>query len=123
MRKSRNRIVLIAAFLLGLPVIAYLGYGFLWLPVKYRYIVWRVESARTAVQEQTAFKLAANYGRVWEVNRLSLAEAVENSRRLSVDWLLRLEFLDSSPFGGGAYCAYRTVIDTNNLRILYEKHY
>ena len=120
---SRKKILITTALLLWLPILGILGHAFLWLPMRYRYIIRRVETARTAEQERAAFKLAADRGRVWEVDRLQPNEAAADGRRLSGAWLLRLEWLDSSPFDGGAYRAYRAVIDTNNLRILYEKKY
>jgi hypothetical protein len=120
---SRKQILIITAILLWLPILGILGHSYLWLPTKYRYLIRRVETAQTAEQEQSAFKLAADWGRVWEVSRLQSNAEAPDGRHLSGNWLLRLEWLDSSPFGGGAYCAYRAVIDTNNLKILYEKKY
>jgi hypothetical protein len=109
--------------LVWLPILALLGHSYLWLPLKYRYIISRVENAQTADQEKAAFKLAADWGRVWEVDRLTSSDAAADGRPLSGDWLLRIEWLDSSPFRGEAYRAYRSVIDTNNLRILWGKAY
>jgi len=87
-------------------------------PLKFRYLIHRVESARTADEERKAFQLAADWGRVWEVDRLSPKDMAADGRQITGDWLLRLEWLESSPFGGGAYVAYRAVIDTNNLQVL-----
>jgi hypothetical protein len=88
------------------------------VPLKFRYLVRQVESARTPEEERRAFQLAADWGRVWEVNRLSPKDMAADGRQITGDWLLRLEWLESSPFGGGAYVAYRAVIDTNNLQVL-----
>jgi hypothetical protein len=109
--------------LVWLPILALLGHSYLWLPLKYRYIISRVENAQTADQERTALQLAADWGRVWEVDRVTPSDAAGDGRQLTEDWLLRIEWLDSSPIGGGAYRAYRSVIDANNLRILWEKNY
>jgi hypothetical protein len=120
---SWKKIPIAVAFLVSVPLIAVLGHSYLWLPLKYRHIIKRVENAQTADQEKAAFKLAADWGRVWELDRLTSSDAAADGRKLSGDWLLRIEWLDSLPFSGGAYRAYRSVIDTNNLHILWEKRY
>lgn len=109
--------------LLVVPALGLVVWSFALLPLKYRYLIWRVESARTATEELAAFRAAADWGRVWEVNRLRVEDAVAKERRLNGDWLLQLEWLPSSPFSGRAYVAYRAVTDTNNLRILWAKKY
>ena len=93
-------------------------YSHVFVPLKFRYLVHRVESARTADEERRAFQIAANWDRVWEVDRLSSKDMAADGRPITGDWLVRLEWLESSPYGGGAYVAYRAVIDTNNLRVL-----
>jgi len=108
---------------LVVPLSGLLMWGFLYPPMKYRYLIWRVESAHTANEEMAAFKIAADWGRVWEANRLSEADATAEGRKLTGDWLLMLEWLDTWPFSGKAYVVYRAVTDTNNLRILWEKDY
>ena len=118
-----RKIVRVLLVLLVVPVLGLLAWGFLLQPLKYRYLIWRVESARTATEEMTAFRVAADWGRVWEVNRLRPEDAVAVGRQVTGDWLLRLEWLPSSPFSGRAYVAYRAVTDTNNLRILWDKKY
>ena len=82
-----------------------------------------MESARTAAEERKAFQLAADRGRVWEVDRLSQKDVAAAGKQISGNWLIRLEWLESSRYGGGAYVAYRAVIDTNNLRVLRERVY
>lgn len=120
---TRQRIVRVLFVLLVIPLVGILVWSFVLQPIKYRYLVWRVESAHTATEEMTAFRAAAEWGRVWEVDRLRPEDVTADGRKMSGDWLLRLEWLDSSPFSGGAYVAYRVVTDTNNLRILWEKKY
>ena len=61
-------------------------------------MIHRVESARTAEEERKAFNLAADFSRVWEVDRLSLKDVTADGRRINGDWLLRLEWLEYSPF-------------------------
>jgi hypothetical protein len=121
---TRRKIVVRVLFVaLVVPLVGLLSWGFVYQPIKYHYLVWRVESASTATEEMAAFRIAANWGRVWEVDHLRPEDAVADGRKMTGDWLLRLEWLDSSPFSGGAYVAYRAVTDTNNLRILWEKRY
>ena len=121
---TRRKIVVRVLFVvLVVPLVGLLAWGFVYQPIKNRYLVWRVESASTATEEMAAFRIAADWGRVWEVDRLRAEDAVADGRKMTGDWLLRLEWLDSSPFSGGAYVAYRAVRDTNNLRILWEKKY
>lgn len=111
---AREKSVRVLFVLLVMPLLGLLLWTFVLQPVKYRYLIWRVESARTAAEEMAAFTVAADRGRVWEVDRLRPEDAVADGRQMTGDWLLRLEWLPSSPFGGGAYAAYRAVTDTNN---------
>jgi hypothetical protein len=120
---ARKKIVRVLFVLLVVPLLGLLVWGFVLQPLKYRYLIWRVESARTATEEMAAFRVAADWGRVWEVNRLRPEDAVADGRQVTGDWLLQLEWLPSSPFSGRAYVAYRAVTDTNNLRILWDKKY
>jgi hypothetical protein len=120
---TRKQVVSVLFAVLVLPLFGLLVWGFLFQPLKYRYLIWRVESARTANDEMAAFRIAADWGRVWEVNRLRPDDAIAGGRKMTGDWLLKLEWLGSSPFGKGGYVAYRAVTDTNNLRILWEKKY
>lgn len=120
---ARKKIVRVLFVLLVVPLLGLLVWGFVLQPLKYRYLIWRVESARTATEEMAAFRVAADWGRVWEVNRLRPEDAVPDGRQVTGDWLLQLEWLPSSPFSGRAYVAYRAVTDTNNLRILWDKKY
>ncbi|MBI4664763.1 MAG: hypothetical protein HY735_38735 [Verrucomicrobia bacterium] len=104
-------------------VMLFVTYRYLFVPLKFRYLIYRVESARTADEERRAFRIAADWGRVWEADRIRPEDAIAVGRMMTGDWLLRLEWLDSSPFNGGAYVAYRAVMDTNNLRILWDRSY
>ena len=118
---TRKKILLGVAVILWAPIIALLGHGYIYKPLKFRYLVSRVESARSAVEEKQAFALAVNWGRVWEVGRLRPEDWPASLPRPQSGWLLCLEWLESSPYRGAAYRAYRGVIDTNNLFILWSK--
>jgi hypothetical protein len=103
-------------------IVMFVAYANIVVPLKFRYLVHRVESAHTADEERRAFQLAADWGRVWEVDRLTPREVAANGKQIAGDWLLRLEWLESSSFGSGAYVAYRAVIDTNNLQVLAKSY-
>lgn len=120
---TRGHFIRILGMLAVTGVAVFLGYYFAYEPLKFRYLIHRVEAARTADEEKRAFTLAADWGRVWQVHRLRAEDAAAAGKPMSGDWLLRLEWLQSSPYGGGAYSAYRAVVDTNNLKILYDKKY
>ncbi len=120
---TRKKIVLVLFAVFVMPVLGLLVWAFLYQPSKYRYLIWRVESARTSDEEMAAFRIAADWGRVWQVNRLSADEVAAEGRKLTGNWLLKLEWLHSAPLSGKPYVAYRAVTDTNNLRILWEKKY
>jgi hypothetical protein len=118
-----KKIVRVLLVVLAVPLLGILVWCFVLQPLKYQYLIWRVESARTAAQEMAAFRIAAGWGRVWEVNRLRPEDVDTSGHKMTGDWLLQLEWLPSSPFSGRAYVAYRAVTDTNNLRILWDKKY
>ena len=120
---ARKKAVIAAGLVVFVPALVFLAYGYVYVHLKYRYLIRQVESAQTASEEREAFRMAVDWGRVWEVDRLQPGDPIVQERKLSGDWLLRLEWLHSSPYGGGAYSAYRGVLDTNNLRILWEKKY
>ena len=120
---TRKKLFTVLFVVLVLPLFGLMFWAFLYQPLKYRYLIWRVESARTESQERAAFKIAADWGRIWEVNRLRVDEARAEGSKLAGNWVLKLEWLDSSLFSGKPYVAYRAVTDTNNLRILLEKKY
>ncbi len=117
-----RKIFLCFGFTFLAVVVLFVAAIFLYIPLKFQYLIYRVESAKTGDEERRAFQLAANWGHVWEVNRLSPGDAAADGKPLTGDWLLRLEWLEASPFRGGAYVAFRAVIDTNNLQVLYRKN-
>jgi hypothetical protein len=119
----RRKIVRLLFAVLVIPLLGVLVWALAIQPLKYAILVHGVETAQTAEEEQAAFMRAADWGRLWEVDRLLPEDAPARDRGLTGDWIYRIEFLPSSPYGGGAYVAYRSVIDTNNLRILRERQY
>jgi hypothetical protein len=119
----RKKILLSVAVAMWLLIGLLLAYDLIYKPIKFRYLISRVEAAGTAAEEAQAFTLAANSGRIWKISRLRTQDWPANHSRPQSDWLVRLEWLESSPYGGAAYVAFRGVIDTNNLSILWNKKY
>ena len=119
---TRRKVTLIGVIVLWLPILALLGYRFIYQPLKFRYLISRVEAAKTAAEEREAFALAARAGRVFELNRLRPQDLPERARHITGDWVLELEWLESSAWTGTPYRAYRHVIDTNNMQSLYVRY-
>src|ERR1035437_5954811 len=67
-------------------VLLVFAYCYVYEPLKFRYFVYRVESAHTADEERRAFTLAANWGRVWEVDRLSPKDMAADGKKITGDW-------------------------------------
>ena len=86
-------------------------------PLKFRHLIHRFESAKTIQEERAAFELAARWGRVWELNRLTSREWwPEHTQHWEGEWLLEIEWLESSAWTGKPYRAYRMVLDEQNLK-------
>jgi hypothetical protein len=102
------------AISLALMMLEYCVYS----PIKFTYLIRKVEGAKTIEDEGAAFRSAARWGFVWELNRVTNREHFPSRvRHLDGDWILELEWLESWPFGR-PYRAYRRVIDEHNLRFL-----
>lgn len=119
---TRRKTRLVFFVVLVLPLAAFLGYDFVYQPLKFRYLISRVESAKTPAEEREAFALAARRGRVWELNRLRPEELPESARHITGDWALELEWLESSAWTGEPFRAYRRVLDTNSMESLYVRY-
>ena len=117
----RRKISLALFVVLVMPLVGFFGYQFGYEPLKFRYLIWRVESAKTVAEEREAFALAARRGRVWEVDRLRPGELPEGARHLTGNWIIKLEWLESSAWTGKPYRAYRSVLETNNIAVLRRK--
>jgi len=125
--KISRRAKLIVALVLWIPICGFLGYFFLYEPVKFSYLIHRVESAKTPAEERAAFMLAKRLGRVWEVKLREppkdwfdfkeLDEAVRDPQRTLA---LELEWLESKP-GGVPFRAYRTLMDKSNIYVLMSR--
>jgi hypothetical protein len=119
---TRRKISLVLFAILVLPLVVFFGYYFVYEPLKFRHLIALVESAKTPGEERAAFALAARRGRVWELNRLRPEELPAGAPHITGDWVLELEWLESSPWTGRPYRAYRRVLDTNNMVSLYARH-
>lgn len=122
MSKSKHLIRVIGV-LFGIACIGFLAYSLGYVPCMYNYLIWRVESANTASEEKQAFRIATDWGRVWEVYLNQSEGNTKKEQRSKEPLIVSLEWLESSPYSGAAYSAHRSVIDTNNLLILYSKNY
>lgn len=101
---------------------AVLLYNFGFQSLKFHYMTNRVESARTSNEERAAFDLANRWGRVWELNRLQRKDWLpERAQHLKGDWVLELEWLESSAWNGQPFRAYRVVLDEKNLEVFRRK--
>jgi hypothetical protein len=119
---ARRMISFLLFAVLVVPLALFLCYYFAYEPLKFQRLIARVESAKTPAEEREAFALAARSGRVWELNRLRQEELPERARHLTGDWVLELEWLESSPWTGQPYRAYRRVLDTNSMDSLYVRY-
>jgi len=125
--KVSRRAKLIVALVLWIPIVALLGYFFLYEPLKFSYLIHRVESASTPAQEREAFMLAKRWGRVWEVNLREPPEDWFDYKQLDAairdpqrTLALELEWLESKP-SGVPFRAYRTLTDKSNLYVLMSR--
>ena len=115
----RRKISFVLFAVLVVPLGLFLGYDFAYEPLKFQWLISSVESAKTATEEREAFTLAAWWGRIWELNRLRPEDLPKRAHHIRGDSVLEVEWLESSPWTGQPYRAYRRVLDTNSLEILY----
>lgn len=125
--KIPRRVTLIVALVLWIPIMAFLGYGFLYEPLKFSYLIHRVESAKTPADERAAFLLAKRWGRIWEVNLREPPKDWFDSKQLDAavrdpqrTLALELEWLESKP-SGVPFRAYRTLTDKSNIYVLLSR--
>jgi hypothetical protein len=120
----RQSILFVLCVILWLPIIGLFGDALIYQPIKFSYLIRRVESAQTPAEERAAFELAKRWGYCWEIHLESppktwldyrhLDSVVQDtSRTLAVE----LEWLESKP-SGVPYRAYRTLTDKSNIYVL-----
>lgn len=119
---TRRQISLVLFAIFVVPLALFLAYHLVYEPLKFQRLISRVESASTAAEEREAFALAARGGRVWELNRLRPEELPARARHITGDWVLELEWLESSFWTGQPYRAYRRVLDTNSMESLHVRY-
>lgn len=119
--KSRTQVRTIGmlfATIFFTSLMAFMFHNFVIQPLKLRHLIRRLESARTVQEERAAFELAAQWGRIWELSRLTDREWwPAHMQHLEGDCLLQVEWLESSAWTGKPYRAYRIVLDERNLRV------
>ncbi|MCB9913346.1 MAG: hypothetical protein H7A46_22780 [Verrucomicrobiales bacterium] len=120
----RQRVLFLVAAIFWSPIIGLFGSTFVYQPVKFSYLIWRVESARTPDEEKAALELAQRWGCCWEIH-------LESPPKTWLDWeqldavvqdadralAVELEWLESKP-SGVPYRARRTLVDKDNIYIL-----
>ena len=123
----RFRIRLLGA--LGIVSLVLLGYFLAWKPSTFALVKHRLDSATTAAEERDALVKAARWGRPWEVYLKDAAngriapnssehERLMNDPEIQIE--LDIEWLESSPFGGGPYRVSHRIIDKANIAHFYE---
>jgi hypothetical protein len=112
---------------IGLRLAGLFAVGLLFLPayrpLKFRYAIWRIESADTVAQERLACILASRVGHVWEINQIRTDEHRTLPRRLKHlhgQEYTEIEWWESPwwGFGGQPYRAYRILLDPKNRGLL-----
>ena len=111
----------------GLGLAGLFAVGLLFLPayrpLKFRYAIWRIESANTVAQERSACILASRVGRVWEINLIHTNEhrtLPGRLRHLDGREYTEIEWWESPwwGFGGQPYRAYRILLDPKSRDLL-----
>jgi hypothetical protein len=122
--KLSQRAKLIVALVLWVPIVGFLGYWLCYEPLKYGYMIRRVESAATAADERAAFELAKRWGCCWEIHLESPPRTWLESRKLDEvvrdptrSLAVELEWLASKP-NGVPYRARRTLVEKSNIYVL-----
>ena len=95
-------------------------------PLKFRYAIWRIESAKTPEQERTACILARRVGHIWELNRMTPKPPGQfTDNRPARAWpasnevVMEIEWWEGPrPMGLPPYRAYRVFLDQKNLDVL-----
>ena len=98
----------LSARLAAAGVILFSAFYFAYTPLKFHFVIKRIESAQTADEEKLAFQFSKKWAkadRIW----FALYESHHPDMRFSITWL------DSSPFTHQQYQAHRVLIDKKNL--------
>ncbi len=114
---------------LGTVSLVFLGYYLAWKPLTFALLKHQLDSATNSAEERAALVKARNWGRPWEVYLKDAAtgkiapdfcehERLMNDSEIHVE--LDIEWLESSPFGGGPYRVSQRIIDKANIAHFYE---
>lgn len=92
-------------------------------PVKFRYAIWRIESAATPAEEKAACILARRVGHVWEVNPIHRNEFQVLPSRVKPgtnEVVTEIEWWEGPWWTGigQPYRAYRVFLDPENRQFL-----
>jgi hypothetical protein len=120
----RQKVLFVIAMVLWLPFIGLFSDTLVYQPIKFRYLIRRVESAQTSAEERAAFELAKRWGCCWEIHLESPPKTWLDSRQLDAvvrdpgkTLAVELEWLESKP-NGVPYRAYRTLTNKSNIYVL-----
>lgn len=119
MRIKTKRTVICAALLLLFALATWLAYE----PLKFRHAIWRIESARTVDEEREAMRFASRVGYVWEADRVErryFEHLPARARQTTGDVVVVIEWLESSPWTGEPYRAYRSLLEPTNRELLFS---
>ena len=120
---TRKRILVASISLAALALLAIPTYQ----PLKFYYVVWRIESAATPAQERAACRLASRVGHVMEVNAIHPNEFRVLPNRVKPgtnEVVTEIEWLEN-PWWRGVmgqpYRAYRVLLEPDNRELLVAK--
>ena len=119
-RDKAAKIFLIASIVVFVLAIVWMAYE----PLKFRYAIWRIETAKTPAEEKDAFSLARRVGYVWEVNRIDrkyFDTLPKRVKRLTNEWVLEIEWIEYSRWTKEPYRAYRILLERTNRNVLVRK--
>jgi ABC-type multidrug transport system fused ATPase/permease subunit len=112
----------LSARLAAIIVIGFSVFYFAYMPLKFHFVITRVESAQTATEEKLAFQVAKECGtidRIWfagdETRFRFYRDISKIPDKKEIDMRLTITWRDSSPFTHKQYQAHRVLIDIKNL--------
>lgn len=116
---ARSASMGVGLLLLGVPLGVMLLEGCVYDPIKFTWLIHRVEAASTLEEERAAFVTASRWGDVWELNRLERRYLPARAQQIEGAWVLEIEWLETG-WSGKPYRAYRRLLDEANLDVFHE---
>jgi hypothetical protein len=123
----RQRILGIVALFFYLPMFGMFGKVLVYEPLKFGYLIRRVEAAKTSAEERAALELVNRWGNIWEIHLESPPGKWLDSRELHavVDekarpLVVEIEWFETR-LNGTPYRAVRTLNDKSNIYVLLSR--